>query len=1286
MTKQELRKLIRERKKQHSTEELKSFSREIASALLERIESMKQCHIILLYHSLPDEVCTHDIITFLVASGRKVLLPTVVGDTLQLHEYVNDQLMDVSTTFGIQESQGPVFTDYSKIDLAVIPGMAFTPEGDRLGRGKGYYDRLIPLLSCPLVGLAFPFQMVDSIPTEPHDKRVDEVIVGKKEEVFKPLRIYKSSAGSGKTFTLAVEYIALLAINPMEYQNILAVTFTNKATAEMKQRILGTLYGIANGLEGANDYVKNILNNLHARLTMPLYGEEPYRSTILSIDGNVLRQRAKEALSNIVHDYSRFRIETIDSFFQGIVRELANELELSTNLKVELDETEVLSDAVDRIIETLRENSSEFKTIVDFIEEEIRANRSWQVNETVKEFGRNIFKENYLIHSEEIRKKITDIGEIYKYRTIIHQGLEEEKEAVMEMGRRLLAAYDDVGMTEKDGSSAIVTFMEKVGDYRITEPTNNSRGTFSDSIEAYTEEVGKWFKKSSKNRDALEAKVKATLMPMLEETFSLHAKYVKHLHTVTAIGQHLYSLMLLSQISQMVKLLNEENNRFLLSETANFLRNVINNQDIPFIYEKTGACIKHIMIDEFQDTSTLQWSNFKPLIMNCLAMDGSCLIVGDVKQSIYRFRNSDWQILNSIEADKDLAEYIGNIPAKYNFRSSKRVVDFNNKVFENATKLLQHDCPALSVAYNKLKQKPKKLGDKGFVKVENIDYHQIDKTHLPDVWDKDTPENYHEATLQRMQLSVKELMDNGVDANDITILVRVNREVPLICDYFNAHQDVLQVKVVSDDAFRLDASPAVVIIIDALRVLASPQSSTLNPQLSSLMTLEHHYGKPIPPLFDEEARKELRFKALTEQVEDIYRIFQLNQLKNQDAYLLFFYDIVNQFCEENLTDLDSFLKTWDDKLCEKTIPNGASDGVRIMTIHKSKGLEFHSVIIPFYSWSITPKENVVMWCIPEGNPYNQMPLLPISVGKAKKDSIFNRNREDEELRTLVDNINVLYVAFTRAKHNLVILTGHKIGEKKADDDINDVQSLLVKALPDNMEQTDIEGVITCYRDGTVVPTSHEKKEQERNVMECEYEPLHVSFNSYPPATEFKQSYESDLFITKDSLNPHTQRHTERIRLISLGNLYHHIFQHIHTLEDVPHAIQLMKSRGCFGTLLEAQEAQKKVTALIEDITPQYPEWFSDKWQVLNERAILFLENQTPNTKRPDRVIVCDHQAIIIDYKTAQGVVKQNVDGTFVAPHENRQQIEDYKKLLRQIGYTNIRAYLWYILDELVVPV
>ncbi|MBO4430403.1 MAG: UvrD-helicase domain-containing protein [Bacteroidaceae bacterium] len=1094
---------------------------------------------------------------------------------------------------------------------------------------------------------------------------------------LKPIKIYKASAGSGKTFTLAVEYITLLAVNPMAYQNILAVTFTNKATAEMKQRILSTLYGISHGLQGAKDYVENIMENIEAMKALPQWQEKEYRKALEGFNLEILRERAQEALENIIHDYSRFHIETIDSFFQGIVRDLANELELSTNLKVELDETEVLSDAIDQIIENLKEGSSEFRTIIEFIEEKIRENRSWQVEETVKEFGMNIFKEKYLIYGEDIRKKITDYGTIYNYRDTINTYLAEKKRAVTSLGEKMLEAYEDIGITEKDGSQTIVSFMEKVRYYKITEPTNTSRGTFSDAIEEYTTNVDKWFKKNSKSRDILQIKVKEILQPMLQEAYKKHQEYVSHLHTVNAIGQHLYSLMLLNEMSRMVKSLNEENNRFLLSETANFLRNVINNQDIPFIYEKTGTVIKHIMIDEFQDTSTLQWGNFKPLIMNSLAMDGECLIVGDVKQSIYRFRNSDWQILNGIEEDEELKDYIGRIPASYNYRSSHRVVDFNNELFKNAIEILKEKCPALSLAYSDLEQKAKREPKDGFVRVENIDYHGVD----PDSQLSTINEELEEATLQRIQLSVKELIDNGVNANDITILIRTNKEVPLISDYFEKHPEVIDVKVVSDEAFRLDASPAINIIICALRVLAEPDS-TLH-----LATLTHHVAS-TPEAFNEAARHEMRFKPITEQVEEIYQIFRLDQLPHQDAYLFYFNDIVDQFCEENLTDLDTFLQAWDDNLCEKTIPNGTSDGVRIMTMHKSKGLEFHSVIIPSCSWSIKPKDSELMWCMPKSAPYNQMPLLPISVSRAKDDSIFAEDRREEELRTLVDNINVLYVAFTRAKHNLIILTGNKMGETLGEKPpIDTAQAFLVRAIPEKMEQRDIEGVMTQYELGEIVPTQPKKKEKEKNVMECEYDPLPVSFASHPSVAKFRQSYDSDLFITEDSQNPKIQQHAERIRLISLGNLYHSIFQYIHTINDVPHTIQMLKSKGCFGTLLDAEEAQQAVTDMIKGISTEYPEWFSTDWQVLNERAILFLEKKMKMTsKRPDRVVVKGQQAILIDYKTAQGAVKRNADGTFVAPTENKDQIEKYKELLSEIGYTDVKAYLWYILDQIIVPV
>ena len=243
------------------------------------------------------------------------------------------------------------------------------------------------------------------------------------------LQIYKASAGSGKTFTLAVEYIALLAEDPTAYRNILAVTFTNKATAEMKQRILSTLYGMAQGLASADKYMDAVMTKLTQG-----------NSQLSTINSQLLRRRAKEALENIIHDYSRFHVETIDSFFQGIVRELANELELSTNLKVELNDEDVLSEAVDRIVENLREESSEFRTIIDFIEEKIRENHAWQVEETVKEFGKNIFKENYLIHGEEMRRKITDHRTIGKYRDVINTLLEEKKRAVTDLGERMLKA------------------------------------------------------------------------------------------------------------------------------------------------------------------------------------------------------------------------------------------------------------------------------------------------------------------------------------------------------------------------------------------------------------------------------------------------------------------------------------------------------------------------------------------------------------------------------------------------------------------------------------------------------------------------------------------------------------------------------------------------------------------------------------------------------------------------------------------------------------------------------
>lgn len=1143
---------------------------------------------------------------------------------------------------------------------------------------------------------------------------------------MKNLSIYKASAGSGKTFTLAVEYISILIINPSEYQNILAVTFTNKATGEMKQRILSQLYGISKGLKSSQSYVDNILKCVQEKKKLPQYQDKKQQEILNSITVDKIRTNAGIALSNIIHDYTRFRIETIDSFFQGIVKELANELDLSCNMKVEIDAKSVLSDSVDEIIETLKEGTPEFKSIISFINDKINSAKSWKIDNDVKKFGENIFKEKYLIHGEEVRAKITTPEIIEEYKSNIYKNVDSIEKNIYSTLESYYDKYIEAGYSEKNNTKDVYKLLEKAKNGDIKLPTDKSKGDFNEKVRKCAVSTDEFFKKKATNVDTLTPFLEHDLQPQLIKALQLLDEYVIQKHNVTAISKNLYHLMLINEISKKVRQLNNESNRFLLSETSNFLRNVINKENIPFIYEKTGTVIRHLMIDEFQDTSALQWNNFKPLILNSISIGGSCLIVGDVKQSIYRFRNSDWKILNEIERDSELQHYIKHIDADYNYRSSYNVIDFNNKLFNNAVNIINtkykevHNIDSdLVAAYKDVTQKCKKDEHEGYVRVENIDYHSINNDNISDEWTKTVSNDYNEATLERILLNTKELIDKNVSPNDITILVRVNKQIPQICEYFTKHRDILDVNVVSDDAFCLDASVAINIVIYALRSLAAQNDkihiATLayyyqtvvlqNEEIKETMSVAFlnreisELDNYLPNGFRQSNRINLKYKPLTEIIEEIYQAFELSKIEKQDAYLFYFYDVVQKYCEDNLTDIDSFLKKWDEKLHESTIPNGESNGVRIMTMHKSKGLEFHSVIIPKCSWSIDPKGTEVIWCEPKGELYGEMPLLPINVSQATKDTIFANDRNEEEIKTLVDNVNVIYVTFTRAENNLIILTGNKIDDALKDKEnntqieIKDTQSFVINSLPKDMRTSDIEGVISVFEMGDIVPSkvadTNESSDNsdEVNILTVLPQPIDVSFNSYPSVADFRQSNESELFITSDSVNERVIQRNKRIKLISIGNLYHNIFQLINTVKDVPRAIRKLESQGCFDSLLDAKLTSDEVTHLIESVSVDHPEWFSDKWQVINERAILFQdENGVLLSKRPDRVVVNGNDAIIIDYKTAQDVVNVSDDGTLNAPEEHVSQLNTYKNLLSELGFSNIRAYLWYILDNIIVPV
>lgn len=1103
-----------------------------------------------------------------------------------------------------------------------------------------------------------------------------------------PLRVYKASAGSGKTFRLAVEYISLLALDPMAYRHILAVTFTNKATAEMKQRIVGTLYGLAHGLREAEPYVDAVLENIR-------------KSAHAVPDVATLRQRAGEALGNILHDYDRFHVETIDAFFQRIVRDLAGELELPMDMKVELDEGKVLSEAVETMLEEMKEGSTEWRTIVDMVEERMNSQRSWRVEDVVAEFGRNIFKECFMLHSEAERVKMVDVDALRQYKEMVERLAEERREALAVAARTLMDAYEECGLADNGGTKQIFTFLTKVVDNKVREDKRG--GTFSTSIYKYVEDVETWFKKGAKGRALLQEHVERVLMPMLAELWRLHEVYVLHMRTAHAIRTHLYSLMLLGRIATTVREQNEHKHRFMLAETADLLRRMIDGQDIPFIYEKWGAVMEHVMIDEFQDTSALQWDNFKPLVLNAVAAGGTCLIVGDVKQSIYRFRNSDWKILNQLGDDPDLRRSMECIPAEWNFRSSEQVVRFNNEFFANVTSVLQSQCPAIVTAYGDVEQRVKRGLGQGFVRVEDIDYHGVGNDE-EEAWEYAVSPDYAEATLQRLGESVKDLLNAGVRADDMAILVRYNKHVTPICEYFRTHSDLADIKVVSDEAFKLEASEAVTLIVCALRVMAMPTEKLY------LATLAYRYQRMcgtsedgllpaiiedteafLPQGFKAGERAKIAVKPLVEMIEEIYQVLDLNRMEGQDAYLFYFFDVVGKFCEDNTPLLDTFIKAWDEELSQKTIPAGTVDGVRIMTLHKSKGLEFHSVLIPFCSWECTPRSGEILWCEPRKAPYDAMPLLPVTVSHAK-DSIFDADLEDENLRTLVDNVNLLYVAFTRARNNLVVLTGNELKkrDKHGADSPCTAQTLLEQAMPQWMDTSDQNECVVRHEHGSVVPSEKETTEddvpaterQERNPMDETATPTPVSatFVSHPLKAEFRQSSEAELFLAEDSPDHTLQQRARRLRLVGMGNLYHQVLQRIHNGDDVPRAIRQLLAQGCFSSTDEAREIETHITKALGSIADTYPEWFSPEWQVMAERSILADDGQgTFSVYRPDRVVVQGDKAIVIDYKTSESV------GAQASPSHIR-QVERYKQQLSQLGYKHVQGYLWYLLKEQVVTV
>lgn len=1076
-----------------------------------------------------------------------------------------------------------------------------------------------------------------------------------------PLKVYKASAGSGKTFTLAVEYIKLLVADPLVYKHILAVTFTNKATAEMKNRIVSQLYGIGESLEKSDQYLDAIKKDEGiARLRLS--------------DGEI-RRRARLALSNIIHDYSRFHIATIDSFFQSIVRDLARELDLTANLKLDLNDGEVLSEAVKAIIDELQEGTEMFKSIMGFVMEKIEEGKNWNIENEIVTFGANIFNEQFLEKEMMVREKISDKEFLKEYKARIISIRKKMEDEVHKCGADFLKLCTRDGLSINDfkqGSRGIYAFFTKI----CSGNDFGHNNYVANCINTPTE----WVKKAN-----MAHIIGNEYLKLLNNTLSIIGTAEKAIATSSTIIAHINHLMMLDMINNKVRALNSESNRFLLADTARFLRDIIDGSDIPFIYERTGNKFKHIMIDEFQDTSALQWENFKPLLSNSLSQNHTCLIVGDVKQSIYRWRNSDWNILNNIQTscfgDKVDPQTIDKLDT--NHRSKEAVIDFNNKFFSKASteiaKVYDDICGRktndIHTAYGSVVQKIREDNkNSGFVRITDISTSTQDG------------DNYTEQTLSTLKSSIEEVISKGVSPNQITILVRNNEHTPKICQYFIEQGS--PINIVSEDAFKLNASAAVNIIIQALRCVDKPDDKLSRLTLSFLYQTEvknnTEIGNDIANLLSESDNMverflpenfcknihELTMTPLGELVEKIYDIFELDRIDKQDAYLFCFYDLVTAFLQDNSSSLSEFLTHWDEKLKDKTIPENAVDGIRIMTIHKSKGLEFHTVFIPFCNWGMDGRASNLLWCQPSEEPYNDLPLTPVNYTKATQTSIFQKDYEQETLKCFVDNLNILYVGFTRAECNLFVITGSNNSKGYS------TNKVILSSLPDNMQKEE-DGKLTTYSVGSLTISSEKGKPQTENEEEEEDnnpniltrtpKPVCTRFEHHPRSTDFRQSNMAELF-TNDIDEAERQAH-----YINEGNLTHRMLELMTQPEDIDKAARQMLTEGSFKDTNEMKRIYNKVKKVMAN--KRVKEWFSPRWTVLNERSILSWDEEGQISPiRPDRVLTDGKETIVIDYKTGKKSDK------------HFDQVGKYMDHLVQMGHTNVKGYIWYIGSDEVIPV
>lgn len=1034
-------------------------------------------------------------------------------------------------------------------------------------------------------------------------------------------KILSASAGSGKTYQLAYKYVRDVVEDPTSYRNILAVTFTNKATEEMKSRILKEIHTLASNKR--SDYTTRLCDEL-------------------SLDEHTVRQRAREVRSAILHDYSRFSVLTIDRFFQRILRAFIQELSIDLNFSTEIDSDALLGRGTDALIEDISTNRDLLRWITDFMHERMDGNNRWDIRDGILALGDEIFKErnkeavSNACPKEELKRIVQDAQTLAS----------TTQNKVAKKASAALKLMKDNKVEHSDFYRGFTTFFKDVLENPRKEPTA--------TVQQRAESLDGWFTK--KGGSASAQAIAPTLRSHLHNIIKLQRKHSKQWNTAELIGENYRSFALLSELYDKVLLMCDQENLMLLSETKYLLSKFIANNDTPFIYEKVGTRFDRFMIDEFQDTSLKEWQNFLPLLHNAMSQseDTSVLLVGDVKQSIYRWRGGDWKILSRFAAEKLGVEDTQTINLDENWRSLPLIVKFNNETIERVVQLdngilnntlssavaekmispaLESELKdMLSSAYLGHAQKPRR-------KAEHEGYVNIT------VFDDEPP------IIER----IKSLLDKGFRPKDIMILVRDNDSgievARTLLDFKQENEDPrYEFDVMTQEALIIGSAPIVKYIIAILALAVNPNDNISRALYRRYDSNENDFGKPL-------TEEELAFLQSIRQLspeaafEQIVMQYKLYERKEQSAYLQALHEQIVRFCVDKVADINLFLKWWKESGSGKSMSVEQSERtIEITTIHKAKGLEKPVIIIPFCNWKLDPRTatgiiNSYIWAKAKGDKeLESLGTLPINTKSIMANSHFSADYYREKVYSHIDNINLLYVALTRAAESLhIFIPAPPIKGLQN----NTVGKLLLTTLNGTESKLDALG-FKCYEFGEELGPCARKS--------VENPPLHYTVGNYNTCVaDMRLRLPSQRYFEDD----------ERVELSprNFGILMHRVFAEAKCKEDIYLSIEQMVRDAAISPA-EGKRLQNEVDKALEN--PTIAEWFSDEWsQVRNESEILVPHGEP--VRRPDRVMIKGRRVVVLDYKF--GEREQD---------SHKQQVLDYMSLLSRIGYSTIEGYLWYV--------